>query len=457
MANTPSPTAASFGLPPAEIFKPKPARAAPASTLGIQGWIRQNMFSSIPSAVVTLLGLWIVYAFLDAILTWAVGNAVWEASNRRECLDQVGRSGACWPGVVAWIPNLIYGLYPKDQVWRINLAALVLLVWAVPLWLPRVRSKVEIGLSLVLLFPLLASYLFLGGEKGAIWSALIALGLAAFLWALLTTATEMTTGLSFTRFVVGALGATGRSEEASRRIGVAALLFVYAVALVAVQGMALSLVQTRLWGGLFLTTVISGIGIAFSLPAGIVLALARRSRMPLISLLATAFIELFRSVPLITILFMFNTMLPLFLPVGVEVNQLLRAIVAVCLFAAAYMAEVVRGGLQAIPRGQYEAASAMGLGFWQATGLVIMPQALKIMIPTIVGNFIGLFKDTTLVSIIGLFDLLSMARAVGEDTRWLGLFLEPFFFVTMIYFVACFGMSQYSLNLEQRLSAGERR
>lgn len=457
MANTSSPTAASSGLPPAEIFKPKPARAAPASTLGIQGWIRQNMFSSIPSAVVTLLGLWIVYAFLDAILTWAVGNAVWEASNRRECLDQVGRSGACWPGVVAWIPNLIYGLYPKDQVWRINLAALVLLVWAVPLWLPRVRSKVQIGLSLVLLFPLLASYLFLGGEKGAIWSALIALGLAAFLWALLTTATEMTTGLSFTRFVVGALGATGRSEEASRRIGFAALLLVYAVAFVAVQAMALSLVQTRLWGGLFLTTVISGIGIAFSLPAGIVLALARRSRMPLISLLATAFIELFRSVPLITILFMFNTMLPLFLPVGVEVNQLLRAIVAVCLFAAAYMAEVVRGGLQAIPRGQYEAASAMGLGFWQATGLVIMPQALKIMIPTIVGNFIGLFKDTTLVSIIGLFDLLSMARAVGEDTRWLGLFLEPFFFVTMIYFVACFGMSQYSLNLEQRLSAGERR
>ncbi|MBA4268537.1 MAG: amino acid ABC transporter permease [Methylobacterium sp.] len=449
--------AASSGLPPAEIFKPKPARAAPASTLGIQGWIRQNMFSSIPSAVVTLLGLWIVYAFLDAILTWAVGNAVWEASNRRECLDQVGRSGACWPGVVAWIPNLIYGLYPKDQVWRINLAALVLLVWAVPLWLPRVRSKVEIGLSLVLLFPLLASYLFLGGEKGAIWSALIALGLAAFLWALLTTATEMTTGLSFTRFVVGTVGASNRSEEASRRIGFAALLLVYAVAFVAVQGMALSLVQTRLWGGLFLTTVISGIGIAFSLPAGIVLALARRSRMPLISLLATAFIELFRSVPLITILFMFNTMLPLFLPVGVEVNQLLRAIVAVCLFAAAYMAEVVRGGLQAIPRGQYEAASAMGLGFWQATGLVIMPQALKIMIPTIVGNFIGLFKDTTLVSIIGLFDLLSMARAVGEDTRWLGLFLEPFFFVTMIYFVACFGMSQYSLNLEQRLSAGERR
>jgi general L-amino acid transport system permease protein len=179
--------------------------------------------------------------------------------------------------------------------------------------------------------------------------------------------------------------------------------------------------------------------------------------MPVISLLCTTFIELFRSVPLITILFMFNTMLPLVLPAGVEVNQLLRAIVAVCLFASAYMAEIVRGGLQAIARGQYEAASAMGLGFWQSTALIIMPQALKIMIPNIVGNFIGLFKDTTLVSIIGLLDLLSMARAVGQDTRWIGLFIEPFFFITVIYFVFCFAMSQYSMNLEKRLNTGHKR
>lgn len=445
----------SAGQPPAEVFKPKPPRAAPPSTLGVQGWVRQNMVSSIPNALVTVLGIWIVYAFLDTVLTWAVGNAVWEAANRRECLDKVGRSGACWPGVVAWIPNLIYGLYPKDQVWRINLGGLILVLWAVPLWLPRVQSKALIGLSLVLLFPLLASYVFLGGEKGLIWSALIALGLAGFLWTLLTAATETVSGLSFGRFATASL--RGRSDEARRNGSIAALLAVYLAAFVAVQALSFSFVPTRVWGGLFLTSVISGIGIAFSLPAGIVLALGRRSRMPLISMLCTTFIELFRSVPLITILFMFNTMLPLFLPVGVEVNQLLRAIVAVCLFASAYMAEVIRGGLQAIPRGQYEAASAMGLGFWQATGLVIMPQALKIMIPTIVGNFIGLFKDTTLVSIIGLFDLLSMSRAVAEDPRWLGLFLEPFFFSTMIYFVVCFTMSQYSLNLERRLSAGERR
>jgi general L-amino acid transport system permease protein len=202
--------------------------------------------------------------------------------------------------------------------------------------------------------------------------------------------------------------------------------------------------------------VISGIGITFSLPAGVVLALGRRSQLPVIRLVCTVFIELFRSVPLITILFMFTTMLPLFLPVGVEVDQLVRAIVAVCLFASAYLAEVVRGGLQAIPRGQYEAAAAMGLGYWQAIRLVVMPQALEIMIPTIVSTFIGFFKDTTLVSIIGLFDLLNMARAIDEDTDWLGLFIEPFFVVTLIYFAFCFAMSQYSINLERRLDTGQR-
>ena len=457
MSDVTTPAGSAFEATPARRFTPKPARPAPASTLGLRGWIRQNMFSSAPNALVTLLGIWLVYVFVSAIVSWTLVNAVWEAASRRECLDQVGRGGACWPGVVAWIPNLIYGLYPKDQVWRINLAALVLVAWAVPLWLPRVRSKLAIGLSLVLLFPFFASYLFLGGEKGPVWSALIALGLAAFFWVVATSAAEIATGRSFGRLVVVALGAAGRSDAYRRRLHVAALLALYGAALAVTASLSLSFVQTRLWGGLFLTVVISGFGIAFSLPAGIVLALGRRSRMPLISLLSTTFIELFRSVPLITILFMFNTMLPLFLPAGVEVNQLVRAIVAVCLFASAYMAEIIRGGLQAIPRGQYEAASAMGLGFWQATGLVIMPQALKIMIPNIVGNFIGLFKDTTLVSIVGLFDLLSMARAVGEDTRWLGLFLEPFFFITMIYFVVCFSMSQYSLNLENRLSAGQRR
>ncbi len=437
------------------VFTPRPADPPPPSTIGVVGWMRANLFSSVPNAVLTVLGAYIFYVVVTTIIDWALVNAVWEAENRRQCLDMVGRAGACWPGVIEWIPNLIYGLYPKDQVWRINIGFLILTAWAVPLWLPRVRSKVGIGLSLVLLYPLLASYFFYGGAQTLVWTALIALGGAAFLWVWLTTLAEMRFGLGFGVLVARLAGAS--DDETARRIGWGALAALYVLALLVVSQLSFIEVPTRVWGGLFLTLVISGIGIAFSLPAGVLLALGRRSQMPLIRVFCVTFIELFRSVPLITILFMFNTMLPLFLPQGVEVNRLLRAIVAVCLFASAYMAEIVRGGLQAIPKGQYEAAAAMGLGFWQSTSLIILPQALRIMIPSIVGNFIGLFKDTTLVSIIGLFDLLSMSRAVGEDTRWLGLFIEPFFFITMIYFLFCFLMSQYSLNLERRLGEGQRR
>lgn len=442
---------------PPLVFTPRPSAPPPPSTVGVLGWLRANLFSSVPNAILTFLGAYILYVFLEAIISWALINAVWDAPNRRACLDAVGRSGACWPGVIAWLPNLIYGLYPKDQVWRIDLGALILVLWALPLFLPRVKSKVAIGLTAVLVYPFLVSYLFLGGEKGWVWMVLVAGSLATFFWVWLTAISEMRTGLGFIPLLVRTLAGPDPVPERARLVRQLAWAALFVTALLIVSRWQLVAVPTRLWGGLFLTMVISGIGITFSLPAGVMLALGRRSSMPLIRGFCVAFIELFRSVPLITILFMFNTMLPLFLPVGVEVDRLLRAIVAVCLFAAAYMAEIVRGGLQAIPKGQYEAAAAMGLGYWQSTTLIILPQALRIMIPAIVGNFIGLFKDTTLVSIIGLFDMLSMARAVGEDTRWLGLFIEPFFFITMIYFVFCFAMSQYSMNLERRLGGGQRR
>ncbi|WP_245190810.1 amino acid ABC transporter permease [Jannaschia formosa] len=440
-----------------KVFVPSPDRPPPVDTSGPLVWIRRNLFRDVPNTLMTLLGAYIAVTFVTAVVDWALIDAVWQAESRRECLDLVGRSGACWPGVFVWFENLIYGLYPKDQVWRINTGFLLLVVWMVPLWMPRVVSKVAIGLSAVMLYPFLASYFFLGGEKGLVWTALIAAGLWGLIWVWATALTETLTGKSVGTWLIGRLGRSGADEATQMRIrrGAALALFVVSVLLVAPAEFVE--VRTQFWGGLFLTLVISGIGITFSLPAGILLALGRRSKMPVVATLCTVFIELFRSVPLITILFMFNTMLPLFLPAGTEVNQLVRAIVAVCLFAAAYMAEIIRGGLQAIPSGQYEAATSLGLGYWQTTTQVVLPQALKIMIPAIVGNFIGLFKDTTLVSIIGLFDLMNMARAVGEDSNWLGLFIEPFFVVTLIYFVFCFAMSCYSMNLERKLSAGRER
>lgn len=439
------------------IFSPKPDRPAPDDSLGVIGWLRANLFKDVPNALMTIVGAYIAFVVISWLLNWAVFNAIWDAENRRECLDAVGRSGACWPGVFVWFENMIYGLYPKDQVWRINLGFALLVVWMIPLWMPRVHSKVAIGLSAVLIYPFLASYFFLGGDKSIVWTVLIALSLTGFIWVWATALSETFAGKSIGEWIVNKAGARNADEGRHRVIKRGAALIVFVLAVLLVNQWFLEEVRTRFWGGLFLTLVISGIGITFSLPAGILLALGRRSNMPVIAMLCTAFIELFRSVPLITILFMFNTMLPLFMPQGVEVDQLLRAIVAVCFFAAAYMAEVIRGGLQAIPKGQYEAAASLGLGYWQTTSQIVLPQALKIMIPTIVGNFIGLFKDTTLVSIIGLFDLMNMARAVGEDTTWLGLFIEPFFAVTMIYFVFCFAMSSYSMRLERKLATGRDR
>jgi general L-amino acid transport system permease protein len=221
--------------------------------------------------------------------------------------------------------------------------------------------------------------------------------------------------------------------------------------------MGLDLVETRLWGGLFLTIVLGATGIIFSLPLGILLALGRRSELPVIRMLSTAFIEFTRAVPLITVLFMSSVMLPLFLPEGVTFDKLLRAMIGIALFGAAYMAEVVRGGLQAVPRGQYEGAMAVGLGYWQMTGLIVMPQALRIVIPGIVNTFIGLFKDTTLVIVIGLFELLNIVQAAFRDANWAGLAMEGYAFAAFVFFLFCYGMSRYSFYLERKLHTGHKR
>jgi general L-amino acid transport system permease protein len=219
----------------------------------------------------------------------------------------------------------------------------------------------------------------------------------------------------------------------------------------------LPVVETRLWGGLMLTLIIATVSITVSVPLGILLALGRRSNLPVIRLLCVTFIEFVRAVPLITVLFMASVMLPLFLPVGVNFDKLMRALVGFSLFAAAYMAEVVRGGLQAMPRGQYEGAMALGLSYWKMMGLVILPQALRIVIPGMVNTFIGLFKDTSLVIVIGLFDLLNIVQTATRDAQWRGLANEGYLFAALVYFVFCFAMSRYSIYLERKLYTGHKR
>jgi general L-amino acid transport system permease protein len=218
-------------------------------------------------------------------------------------------------------------------------------------------------------------------------------------------------------------------------------------------------VPTSLWGGILVTVVVSTVGIVFALPLGVLLALGRRSKLPIVRLASVIFIEFVRGVPLITVLIMANTMLPLFLPGGMTVDRLMRPLVGVAIFSAAYMAEVVRGGLQAMPRGQYEGAMSLGLGYWQMMGLIILPQALRIVIPGIVNNFISLFKDTTLVAIVGIFDLIRTIEASRVDPVWAAptTSYTGYAFAAIFYFLCCWGMSRYSLAMERRLAAGQRR
>ncbi len=234
-----------------------------------------------------------------------------------------------------------------------------------------------------------------------------------------------------------------------------ALILIYpVVSFILISGGVFGLqhVETHQWGGLMLTIIVAAVGIIASFPIGIVLALGRQSDMPLIKTLCIGFIEFIRGVPLITLLFMASVVLPMFFHEGIEFDKLLRALIGITLFQSAYIAEVIRGGLQAIPKGQYEAADSLGLTYWKKMGLIILPQALKISIPNIVGSFISLFKDTTLILIIGLFDILAMVTLTNSDTNWLGFEVEGYVFVTIIYWAICFSMSQYSKSVERRFN-----
>lgn len=221
-------------------------------------------------------------------------------------------------------------------------------------------------------------------------------------------------------------------------------------------GLGLEVVETEKWGGLLLTIIVASVGIIASFPIGILFALGRQSNMPIIKTISVIYIEFIRGVPLITLLFMSSVILPLFFPEGMDFDKLLRALIGITLFQAAYIAEVVRGGLQAIPKGQYEAADAMGLSYWQSMGLIVLPQALKISIPNIVGSFISLFKDTTLILIIGLFDVLAMVTLTNSDTDWLGFETEGYVFVTMIYWIICFSMSRYAKSIEDKFNTNHK-
>jgi general L-amino acid transport system permease protein len=489
-----------------------PRLPAPANMTGIVGWARANLFSSIWNTILTILGVAFIAWFAWGILDWAIFRGTFFGENREACV--VGQAegkelGACWPYVYAKFHQFVYGFYPFDQRWRVNICFIVGAGALIPMMIPKAPYKKWNAIFLIVVYPLMTFILLTGGRlsvsQDTLWglwalfclsATLIPLlgfgiedglkrnrlglalaGLAVLVWVgsiFVPTPTLIPETLSISAagaivivflMVAAALSLRpllGVRDPAARQafINWAVIWGGIAVALMLVTfDFGLVPVETQQWGGLLVTLVVAVTGIVASLPLGILLALGRRSKMPMLKLFSIVFIEVWRGVPLITVLFMASIMLPLFLPEGMTFDKLLRALVGTALFSAAYMAETVRGGLQAIPRGQYEAAHALGLPYWKTMNLIVLPQALKIVIPGIVNSFISLFKDTTLVAIIGLFDLLGIVHAGFADPKWASPQTAPtgYFVAGMIFWIFCFGMSRYSIFMERRLATGHKR
>ena len=414
---------------------------APASEVGISGWVMKNLFSSVTNTILTLVGAYLAYISISSLLQFTIFGATWSGEDRQACIAPLGGHGACWPYIQSNFQQFIYGRYPEAERWRVNL---VFLIGAIGIaWLVYEKSPkraLVAGLMLTA-YPVFSLIMLTGGNfgfsSGFVWTCV-------FLAAVILAAA----------FIVPMLTKSNpRSTVISTAIGLALLALVLFLCSV---DFGLKEVETNVWGGLLLTLVISFAGIIFSLPFGVLLALGRQSNMPIIRLICITFIEFWRGVPLITVLFMASVMLPLFMPKGVYVDNLVRAMIGVALFSSAYMAETVRGGLQALPKGQYEGAQAMGLNYWQMMRLIVLPQALKIVIPAIVSIFIGLFKDTTLVSIVGLFDLLGQIQSSFANPKWITPVTSHtgYFFAAVIFWIFCFAMSRYSVYLEKKLDTG---
>lgn len=365
----------------ARDWKPTPARLPPRPSTGWRAWTRDNLFATPRDTLLTIVTAYFAYAVLSTIIDWAFINASFSGSDRSACLKDV--QGACWPFVAAKFDQFIYGRYPTEEIWRVNLVFFGGLAGLVPMLVPSAPFKRANIVFMLGIYPIAAFILLTGGTFGLV------------------------------------------------------------------------VVETNDWGGLLVTLVVAVTGIAASLPLGILLALGRRSSLPIIRYLCVGFIEFWRGVPLITVLFMASNMLPLFMPDGVTMDKLLRCLIGVALFASAYMAEVVRGGLQAIPAGQYEAAKAVGLGYWSSMRHIILPQALRLVIPGIVNTFIGLFKDTTLVLIVGLFDLLGIVQFHFTDSSWATpeTHITGYVFAAMLFFTFCYAMSRYSRFMERHIGS----
>ena len=340
--------------------------------------VNKNINTNNFNAILTLLIIFAIIKATPPSLSWMIFDANISGDTKEACTG----TGACWTYVKVWFRRFMYGMYPNDLHWRINLAFILVIALGFFGFFLRDNLKKYLALYYVIIYPIIAFlviyYLISGGAFGLVW------------------------------------------------------------------------VETGAWGGLSLTFIVSFFCLIFCFPLGMVLALGRRSSLPMIRYISIGYIEFWRGVPLITVLFMSSVMFPMFLPEDFFMDKLVRVIIAITLFEGAYCAEVIRGGLQALPRGQYDAAKSLGMGYWKMHIFVILPQALKLVIPGICNTFLALVKDTPLIFVVGLAELAGMLALAKTNPKWLGFAMEGYIFAAIIFWIICYAMSKYSYNLEAK-------
>jgi len=411
-------------------------RAPPVGEGGVLKWVRENLFSSVFNTIMTIIAVWVIYSITVGVAPWFL-NGVWNAETTRECYEILdGVNGACFAVLQERFPQLIYGFkYPSTEYWRPNMATILLLVALAPVLFRRLPKRL---LVFTVIYPFLAYWL--------IWGGSVLIPTVAFIGCCVG-------GVCYKRFSSGAFATAIILSLIS-----AYLCWFLGGYLISWNEAFLSLkvVPSRDMGGFMLNLLLGTIAVSLSIPLGIALALGRQSNMPIIKWICVVFIEFIRGVPLITLLFVANVILAFFFPPETSIDLILRVIIMMTFFNSAYIAEVVRGGLAALPSGQYEAANSLGLDYSQSMRFIILPQALKISIPGIVNVSVGMLKDTTLVSIISMFDLVGMIRGpILSSTDWNGVYWELFGAAAAIFFVVCFTVSKYSQWLERQLETGK--
>ena len=395
--------------------------------------INRNINTNNFNAILTLLIIFTIIKSLPPFLSWFIIDATIVGDSKEACTG----TGACWTYIKIWLRRFVYGMYPNAEQWRINLSFISLTALGLVGFFATEKYKKYLTLYYVVIYPFI-SFLFIyffisGGRIFFDFSyGIIAAAVSIILGFLIPNKFKLYYFLIVPITLYILLKYVFFFEEYIELGMIEGLLWV----------------ETGAWGGLSLTFIISFFCLIFCFPIGMALALGRRSDFPLIRYICIGFIEFWRGVPLITVLFMSSVMFPMFLPQDVYVDKLVRCIIAISLFEAAYVAEVIRGGLQALPRGQYDAAKSLGMGYWKMHIFVILPQALKLVIPGIANTFLALVKDTPLIFVVGLLEIVGMLNLAKTNPEWLGFAMEGYVFAAIIFWIICYAMSKYSYNLE---------